>query len=102
MVDVISQLGAVSRRVSTEERDGEESHVQSLEQTYPSPIDDVWDAVTTPERIQRWFLPVSGELRLGGRYQLEGNAARCSSASRRSTAGPATGSRGSSAAASRG
>src|SRR5204863_121918 len=22
----------------------------------------------------RWFLPVSGDLRLGGRYQLEGNA----------------------------
>ncbi|SDL18336.1 SRPBCC family protein [Tessaracoccus oleiagri] len=74
MVDVISQLGAVSRRVSTEQRDGEESHVQSLEQTYPSPIDDVWDAVTNPERIVRWFLPVSGDLRLGGRYQLEGNA----------------------------
>jgi hypothetical protein len=25
-------------------------------------------------RIPRWFLPVSGELRPGGRYQLEGNA----------------------------
>ena len=26
------------------------------------------------ERIPRWFLPVSGDLELGGRYQLEGNA----------------------------
>ena len=25
-------------------------------------------------RIPRWFMPVSGELKLGGRYQLEGNA----------------------------
>jgi hypothetical protein len=32
------------------------------------------DAVTNPERIPRWFLPVSRELKLGGRYQLEGNA----------------------------
>ena len=34
----------------------------------------MWDAVTSAERIARWFLPVSGDLRLGGRYQLEGNA----------------------------
>ena len=32
------------------------------------------DAVTNGERIPRWFLPVSGEFELGGRYQLEGNA----------------------------
>jgi uncharacterized protein YndB with AHSA1/START domain len=34
----------------------------------------VWDALTNPERIPRWFLPVSGELRVGGRFQLQGNA----------------------------
>ena len=34
----------------------------------------MWDACTNPLRIPRWFLPVSGDLRLGGRYQLEGNA----------------------------
>lgn len=74
MVDVHAQLAAVTRSYTTEERDGEELHVQVLEQTYPSPLDDVWDAVTSAERIARWFLPVSGELELGGRYQLEGNA----------------------------
>ena len=37
-------------------------------------MEDVWDACTSAERIPRWFLPVSGDLRLGGRYQLEGNA----------------------------
>lgn len=74
MVDVITQLGAVSRAVALEDRDGEACHVQSLEQSYPSQIDDVWDAVTTAERIARWFLPVEGELELGGRYQFVGNA----------------------------
>jgi activator of Hsp90 ATPase-like protein len=29
---------------------------------------------TKPERIPRWFLPIAGDLRLGGRFQLEGNA----------------------------
>ncbi|WP_206448131.1 SRPBCC family protein [Agrococcus sp. KRD186] len=74
MVDVLGQLGAVSRGVRSEVVDGEPSSVQTLEQTYPSPIADVWEAVTTRERIARWFMPVSGELELGGRYQLEGNA----------------------------
>ena len=30
--------------------------------------------VTNPERIRRWFLPVSGDLSEGGHYQLESNA----------------------------
>ena len=74
MVDVNAQIDAVTRGVRTVDVDGEPSHVQTLTQEYPSPIEDVWDAVTNGERIPRWFLPVSGELQLGGRYQLEGNA----------------------------
>ncbi|WP_320671036.1 SRPBCC domain-containing protein [Patulibacter defluvii] len=74
MLDVEGQLGAVARAVRTEEVDGEPTHIQTIGQEYPSPIDDVWEAVTTGERIARWFLPVSGDLRLGGRYQLQGNA----------------------------
>jgi hypothetical protein len=30
--------------------------------------------MTTAERIPRWLLPVTGDLRPGGSYQLEGNA----------------------------
>jgi len=41
---------------------------------YDTTIGDVWDAITSAERIPRWFLSVTGELRLGGRYQLKGNA----------------------------
>lgn len=74
MVDVQHQVQAVTRRYRTEDREGEASHVQTLAQTYPAPLEDVWEAVTTGERIARWFLPVSGDLRLGGHYQLEGNA----------------------------
>ena len=34
----------------------------------------MWDALTDPERIGRWFLPISGDYRIGGHYQFEGNA----------------------------
>ena len=74
MVDIAAQLDAVERAVRTDDIDGIPARVQTLTQTYPSPIDDVWDALTSAERIPRWFLPVSGDLRLGGHYQLEGNA----------------------------
>ena len=74
MVDVHAQVAAVSREVREAAIEGGPAFIQSLAQEYPSPIDDVWDAVTSSERIPRWFLPVSGDLRLGGHYQLVGNA----------------------------
>jgi hypothetical protein len=46
-----------------------------LRRTYDAPIEDVWDACSDPDRLKRWFSPVSGDLRLGGRFQIEGNAA---------------------------
>ena len=70
----IDHLGAVRRELTTVERDGVELRRLIVERTYPAPIGEVWDALTNPERIPRWFLPVSGDLRPGGRYQLEGNA----------------------------
>lgn len=73
-MNVDAQIDAVTRGVATREADGAPSRVQTLSQTYRAPIADVWDAVTSAERIGRWFLPVSGDLRLGGRYALEGNA----------------------------
>ncbi|TQL48118.1 uncharacterized protein YndB with AHSA1/START domain [Homoserinimonas aerilata] len=74
MVNVNVQIDAVDRGLETKDVDGVRSYVQTLSQTYPSPIDDVWDAVTSLDRIPRWFLPITGDLRLGGTYQFEGNA----------------------------
>jgi uncharacterized protein YndB with AHSA1/START domain len=74
MVDVTRQISAVQRAVGEREADGARARVQTLTQEYASPIDDVWDAVTSADRIPRWFLPVTGDLSLGGRYQFEGNA----------------------------
>ncbi len=69
-----SSLGAVERSVSALERDGKPARKVTLERTYATAIDDLWDAITNPERLPRWFLPVSGDLSPGGHYQLEGNA----------------------------
>lgn len=69
-----AQLEAVERRFAIQDRDGEPSHVTTLRQTYPVHVEESWDAVTNPERISRWFLPISGQLELNGQYQLEGNA----------------------------
>jgi uncharacterized protein YndB with AHSA1/START domain len=73
-VDVIQQLGAVVRQVRSSERDGNPVKVVVASRTYSTTPDDLWNALTNPERLKRWFTPVSGDLRLGGRFQLEGNA----------------------------
>lgn len=45
-----------------------------IRRRYQASPEDVWDALTDPDRVVRWFLPVTGDLRVGGRYSLEGNA----------------------------
>lgn len=74
MIDVTRQINAVRRQVGTRVLEAGAARTMTISQTYDAGIEDVWDACTNPERIPRWFLPVSGDLRLGGRYQLEGNA----------------------------
>jgi uncharacterized protein YndB with AHSA1/START domain len=74
MIDVAHQVNAVRRRVGTRVLEAGEARVVTVSQAYDTEPDDLWDACTNRERIPRWFLPVSGELRLGGQYQLEGNA----------------------------
>lgn len=74
IIDITRQLGLVQRSHVTREHAGKPAHVVVAARTYDTDIDDVWDAITSRERIPRWFTAVSGELRLGGRYQLEGNA----------------------------
>lgn len=72
--DPLTVAKLLDREVQTGERDGETTRIVIGRRTYRTDQDDLWDAVTNPERIPRWFLPVSGDLSEGGRYQLEGNA----------------------------
>jgi uncharacterized protein YndB with AHSA1/START domain len=70
ILDIPRQIGAITREVSEE---GDLVRVQ-MDRRYPSPRADVWDALTDPDRIRRWMMPISGDLRVGGSFQLEGNA----------------------------
>jgi uncharacterized protein YndB with AHSA1/START domain len=74
MIDIVREIEAVERTVGEGTVPAGVGHSVLLQRDYAAPIDDVWDALTNPERIGRWFLPISGDYRLGGRYQFEGNA----------------------------
>jgi len=73
-IDIAKQLGAVTREVSTRDHDGKPARVVVVAQTYSTTAEDLWEAITTADRLPRWLLPITGDLRLGGRYQLQGNA----------------------------
>lgn len=74
MIDVLQQINAVHRTIGARTIEAGAGHVITISRLYDTSVDDLWDACTSAERLPRWFLPVSGELRVGGRYQLEGNA----------------------------
>ncbi|MBV9831887.1 MAG: SRPBCC family protein [Marmoricola sp.] len=67
-------LGTVSRELRDGEREGTPLRVLVVERRFAAAPEEVWSAITTPERIPRWLAPVSGDLRPGGRFQVEGNA----------------------------
>ena len=73
-VDVDHQIKAVQRNIGTRTIDTGEAHVITIRQSYDTDPADLWDAVTSIERIPRWFLPISGDLTVGGSYQLEEQA----------------------------
>ena len=73
-LEVENHLGAVERSVARTEREGQPARAVVLARAFATTVDDLWDAVTSAERLPRWFLPISGELKPGGRFQLEGHA----------------------------
>ncbi|WP_314178041.1 SRPBCC family protein [Streptomyces winkii] len=74
MSDIVDQINDIHREVGSRRVGEEEARTILLRRTYTAAIEDVWDACTDAERLSRWFLPVSGDLKPGGHYQLEGNA----------------------------
>jgi uncharacterized protein YndB with AHSA1/START domain len=74
MIDVTHEISSVDRRIGSRKLEAGEARTLVISRVYDTPPEDLWDACTNPERIPRWFLPVSGDLRPGGRYELQGNA----------------------------
>jgi len=74
VIDVNEEINAIARTVGSRTLSAGQARVVTLSRTYPTSVEDLWDACTSPERIPRWFLPISGELKAGGHYQFEGQA----------------------------
>ena len=68
------ELTATRRDVRRRVDDGTGLVVVALQCRYEAPVEDVWDAVTDPDRLARWLGPVTGDLQEGGSLPLEGNA----------------------------
>lgn len=73
-MDYSNAFGMEYRAVKDSEYLGQQVRVVSGARIYDAEIEELWDAVTNAERIPRWFGTITGELNLGGRYQIEGNA----------------------------
>jgi uncharacterized protein YndB with AHSA1/START domain len=67
-------FGAEFRRIEDREHLGKLALVVQAIRRYDTTVEDLWDAITTQQRLARWFGVVDGDLRLGGRYRIEGNA----------------------------
>jgi uncharacterized protein YndB with AHSA1/START domain len=74
MPDMEQEANATRREVGRTTIPAGAARTVVLRRTYDAGIEDLWDALTNPERLPRWFLPVTGDLQLGGKYQLQGNA----------------------------
>lgn len=68
-----SVFGAEFRRVEDREHLGKLAVVVVAVRTFDTTLEDLWDAITMPERLARWFGTVEGDLRLGGRYRVAGD-----------------------------
>ncbi|MEU6643075.1 SRPBCC family protein [Saccharomonospora sp. NPDC046836] len=81
MIDIATQLTCVYREVSRQSDAGDQTAGVLLRRRYPTSVEEVWAAVTNPARIGGWYAPVSGDLHVGGRFQLgdvaSGEILRC-------------------------
>lgn len=74
MTNDVGSLIDAHREVGRRQIGAGDARTAVIRTKYDSPIGDVWDACTNPERLKRWLMPVTGDLRVGGTFSLEGNA----------------------------
>ena len=51
-------------------RSADGAGIVRIEDRYDTDIDDLWSAITDPDRLARWFGDVDGELSLGGEFRV--------------------------------
>ena len=67
-------MGSVTRELGQREHEGKPAYSLVAARVCAASREELWEALTSADRIPQWFLPISGELREGGSSQLEGNA----------------------------
>ncbi len=72
MKDVLDELAAARRTMGAATLPAGDAYTIELRRCYDAPVEDVWNAITDPERLGRWLKPVTGNLRLGGSFELDG------------------------------
>jgi len=72
--DIVDQIQRTHRELTSGRIPAGDGRAVILRRTYRADIEDVWQACTDPERLSRWFLQVTVAPKVGGHYQLEGNA----------------------------
>jgi len=63
-------------------RSADGAGVVRIEDRYDTGIDDLWSALTDPERLARWYGQVEGDLRPGGEFRVYIEAADIESTGR--------------------
>ena len=74
MIDIDRQIDAVHRRVTAARAKAAARPAPSPSTRPTTPPSTTCGTPAPTPADPRWFLPVTGDLRLGGTYQLEGNA----------------------------
>jgi len=72
--DLLAEIAETAREVARRGGGEDELVAVTVRREYPAAAEDVWEAVTDPARLARWFAPVTGDLRPGGTFAVEGNA----------------------------
>src|SRR5689334_13009660 len=74
MTELMTTRTEVQRETGSKQIAAGQARTAIMRASYPYPIEDVWAAWVEPDRLNRWYLQVTGDLRVGGTFQLEGNA----------------------------
>src|SRR5215470_7922130 len=59
-----------SARILGSLRSADGKGIVRMEDRFDTDIDDLWSALTDPDRLARWYGQVAGDLRPGGQYRL--------------------------------
>ncbi len=73
-MDISQFLRTTSRSVRDDVRDGQPVKVLEVSRSYATTPERLWALFTSVDCLSAWFLPVSGELRVGGKFQFKDNA----------------------------